>query len=62
MALSFTEIVMLKRAEEQMQDVLTRRWCKCGAAIKVMAIEKMCMRCQQMARRKARRDREANRT
>ena len=61
MALTLTEMIMLKRAEEQVQEVLSRRWCPCGAPIKVMAVEKLCMRCRQMARRRAWRQREANR-
>ena len=56
--MTFAEMIMLKRAEEQSAAVLKRRWCECGNPVKITAAEKMCMRCRQLARRKARRERD----
>jgi hypothetical protein len=58
---SLSEIVTLRRAEEQTAAVLEPRMCVCGRPVKKGSVEELCMRCRQMARRRARRQREANR-
>ena len=58
---SLSDLVTLKRAEEQVEAVLQPKWCRCGNLVKKGSVEELCMRCRQYARRRARRMREANR-
>lgn len=51
--LSLAEVIMLRRAQEQVDKVLERRYCRCGKPVKLGSIEELCMRCRQMARRNA---------
>jgi hypothetical protein len=59
---SLSDLVTLKRAEEQVREAFQRRWCPCGGEIRKLSGEKLCVRCRMNARRRERRQREANRT
>lgn len=52
---SLSDIVTLKRAEEQVADVLKEKWCKCGKPIKRGWEMDLCPRCRMYARRATRR-------
>lgn len=49
---SLSDIVILKRAEEQVAEVLRDKWCKCGRKVTRGWYEDECAICRRLRRRR----------